>query len=61
MPRKIICPINPKAKEKFECQDCSLRDDCIQDLCDDFEEDVVKGAAKLGRKIAKVLKERRGI
>ncbi len=59
--KKIICPINPKTKEKFECIDCPIRDACIQDMCDDYELYVMKGAAKLGRKITKLLKERRGI
>ena len=59
--KKIICPINPKTKEKFECQDCKYQDACIQDRCDDFEEYVIKEAAKLGKKITKLLKERRGI
>uniref|UniRef100_A0A6H2A466 Transposase n=1 Tax=viral metagenome TaxID=1070528 RepID=A0A6H2A466_9ZZZZ len=59
--KKITCPMNPKTKERLECNDCPLRDDCIQDLCDDFEEYVIKAAAKLGKKITKLLKEKRGI
>ena len=61
MPRQVRCPINPKTKEKFECQDCLIKDACVQDMCDDYGELVVKEAAKLGRKIAKLLKERGGI
>jgi len=59
--KKIICPINPRTKEKFECRDCKLREACIEDICSDYEKYVIKGAARLGRRITKVLKERRGI
>ena len=57
----MICPINPKTKEKFECTDCSLKDACIEDMCSDFEEAVKRKAAKLGRKIAKLLKKKGGL
>ena len=59
--KKIICPINPKTKEKYECQDCPVKDACIEDMCSDFEKDVIRKAGKLGRKIGKLLKERRWI
>ena len=61
MSRKIKCPINPKTKAKFECFDCPLKNDCIQDRCDDFEDIVIEEAAKLGKWITKLLIERRGI
>ena len=61
MPRQIRCPINPKTKEKFECKDCKYRDTCIQDILDDLQQDFAKSAAKAGKNIGKLLKERRGI
>jgi len=59
--KKIICPINPKTKEKFECKDCPYRDACIEDILNDAQEKSMKMFAKAGKKIAKLLKERRGI
>ncbi len=61
MSRKIKCPINQKTKEKYECKDCKLQDDCIEDILNDFQQDCIKGAAKVGKQIAKILKEKRGI
>ena len=61
MPRQIKCPINPKTKEKFECHDCKYMDNCIRDILSDLEEDFAKRAAKAGKDIGKLLKERRGI
>uniref|UniRef100_A0A6M3JT85 Uncharacterized protein n=1 Tax=viral metagenome TaxID=1070528 RepID=A0A6M3JT85_9ZZZZ len=59
--KKIICPINLKTKEKFECKDCKFRDACIEDILDDLQQLFIKGAAKAGKNIGKLLKERRGI
>jgi hypothetical protein len=59
--KKIVCPINPKSKEKFECLDCPIRDSCIEDMCNDFEESVISRAAKLGKQITSLFKEKRGI
>ena len=61
MSKRIRCPINPKTKEKFECKDCKFRDACIEDILDDLQQVFVKGAASAGRKIGKLLKERRGL
>ena len=58
---RVTCQINPKTGEKFECADCPVRDACIQDMCDDYTLYVVEGAAELGRKIARVLKEIGGL
>ena len=59
--RKITCPINPKTKEKFECSDCKFRDTCIEDILNDLQQLFIEGAAKAGKDIGKLLKERRGI
>ena len=59
--KKIICPINSKTKKKFECEDCKFKDACIEDILNDYQQDCIRGAAKAGRKIAKLLKEKRGI
>ena len=59
--KKIICPINLKTKEKFECNDCRFRDACIEDILDDLQKLFIEGAAKAGRDIGKLLRERRGI
>jgi len=59
--KKIVCPINPKTKEKFECSDCHYRDDCIEDILDDARQESMRAYAKADNKIAKLLKERRGI
>ncbi len=59
--KKIICPINPKTKEKFECMDCKYMDTCIDDILDDAQEKSKRTFAKAGKRIAKLLKERRGI
>uniref|UniRef100_A0A6M3LH42 Uncharacterized protein n=1 Tax=viral metagenome TaxID=1070528 RepID=A0A6M3LH42_9ZZZZ len=59
--KKITCPINPKTKEKFECKDCKFRDACIEDALNDLQQDFIKSAAKAGKNIGKLLKERRGI
>lgn len=61
MARQIRCPINPKTKEKFECNDCKFRDDCIEDILDDLQQVFVKGVARAGKKIGKLLRERRGL
>ena len=61
MPRRIICPINKQTKEKFECADCKFRDDCIEDILNEMEDSFIQLAAKAGKKISKLLKERRGI
>uniref|UniRef100_A0A6M3LPI3 Uncharacterized protein n=1 Tax=viral metagenome TaxID=1070528 RepID=A0A6M3LPI3_9ZZZZ len=61
MPKRIKCPINPKTKEKFECQDCKFRDACIEDILNDLQQKFINSAAKAGRGIGKLLKERRGI
>ena len=61
MPRRIRCPINPDTKGKFECQDCKFRDTCIEDVLDDLQKSFVESAAKTGKRIGKLLKERRGI
>jgi hypothetical protein len=54
--RKIVCPVNPKTKEKFECYDCPLRDTCLEDILNDAEKKVMKIYAIAHRKIAKILK-----
>uniref|UniRef100_A0A6H2A5R1 Uncharacterized protein n=1 Tax=viral metagenome TaxID=1070528 RepID=A0A6H2A5R1_9ZZZZ len=59
--KKIICPINPKTKEKFECKDCKFRDVCIEDILNDLQQKFIKDAAKAGKDIGKLLKEKRGI
>lgn len=59
--KKIICPINPKTKEKFECQDCKFRDVCIEDVYDEQGQKNMRGWAKIEKGIGKLLKERRGI
>jgi len=59
--KKIICPINPKTKTKFECGDCKFRDTCIEDILNDLQQSFIKRAAKAGKDIGKLLKERRGI
>ena len=59
--KKIVCPINPKTKEKFECADCPYRDSCIEDILNDAQQKSMEIYAKAGEKIAKLLKERRGI
>jgi len=59
--KKIICPINTKTKEKFECQDCKFRDACIEDILNDLQKSFIRRAAKAGKDIGKLLKERRGI
>ena len=59
--RKAICPINSKTKEKYECKDCKYRDACIEDILDDLQQSFIKRAAKAGKDIGKLLKERRGI
>ncbi len=61
MPRRIKCPINPKTRGKFECQDCKFRDDCIEDILNDLLESFVKKAAKAGRDIGELLQEKRGL
>ncbi len=61
MARRIRCPINSKTKENFECKDCKFRDTCIQDVLDDLQQDFIKCAARAGKNIGKLLKERRGI
>ena len=61
MPRRSRCPINPKPKEIFECQDCIYKDTCIQDILDDLQQDFAKKAAKVGKDIGKLLKEKGGI
>ena len=61
MSRRIRCPINPETKEKFECQDCKFRDACIEDILNDLQYKFIKNAAKAGKDIGKLLKERRGI
>ena len=61
MSKRNRCPINLKTKEMFECYDCPIKDDCLEDICDDFRGYVVKGAAKLGMKISKILKDQKGI
>ena len=58
---KIICPINSKTKEEFECKDCKYRFACIEDILNDLQQVFIKGAAKAGKDIGKLLKERRGI
>ena len=59
--KKIRCPINPKTKEKFECQDCKFCDACIEDILSDLQQSIIKKTANAGRKIGKLLKEKRGI
>uniref|UniRef100_A0A6M3LHY3 Uncharacterized protein n=1 Tax=viral metagenome TaxID=1070528 RepID=A0A6M3LHY3_9ZZZZ len=59
--KKIVCPINPKTKEKFECQDCKCRDACIEDIYDDQREKNMRGWARTERNIEKLLKEKRGV
>ena len=61
MGKQIKCPINQKTKEMFECSDCPIKEDCLEDICDDFREYVVKGASRLGRDISRILRERGGI
>ena len=61
MARRIRCPINPKTKEKFECQDCKFRDACIEDILDDLQKSFIGKAAEAGKDIGKLLKERKGI
>ena len=61
MNKRNKCPINPKTKEMFECYDCPIKDRCLEDMCDNFSEYVIRGAAKLGKKISKILKEQKGI
>ena len=59
--KKIICPINSKTKEKFECIDCPYRDNCIEDILNDAQQKSMKVFAMANKKIVKLLKERRGI
>lgn len=59
--KKITCPINLKTREKFECKDCKYRDKCIEDILNDLQQLFIKGAAKAGKDIGNLLKERRGI
>ena len=59
--KKIVCPINSKTKAKHECVDCKFRDDCIQDILDDLQRLFSSNAAKAGKDIGNLLKERRGI
>ena len=61
MVKKIICPINPETKEKFECIDCPYKKACIEDILDDARQDSMKAYAKADKKIAKLLKERKRI
>jgi len=61
MPKRIKCPINPKTKEKFECQDCKFRDTCIEDIYDEQCQKNMRGWAKTEQRIGKLLKEKRGI
>ena len=61
MSKRIRCPINPKTKEKFECKDCKFRDTCIEDILDDARYKSMKIYARADEKIAKLLKEKRGI
>jgi len=61
MSRRIRCPINPKTKEKYECKDCKFRDACIEDILNDLQQSFIKRAAKAGKAIGKLLKERRGL
>ena len=59
--RKIICPINPKPKERFECKDCKFKDACIEDILNDMQKLFIKKAAKAAKDIGNLLKERRGL
>jgi len=59
MARQIKCPINPKTKEKFECQDCRLRDSCIEDIYDEQLQKNMRGWARVEKRIKKLLKEKR--
>ena len=59
--KKITCPINPKTKEKYECKDCPIRDNCIRDVYDDAEEECAKIWGKADRIVAKIMKGIRGI
>mgnify|MGYP001594940170 CR=1 FL=1 len=61
MPKHIRCPINPETKGKFECEDCKFRNACIEDIFNDLQQKFIKDTAKVGKKIAKLLKEKRGI
>uniref|UniRef100_A0A6M3KHQ2 Uncharacterized protein n=2 Tax=viral metagenome TaxID=1070528 RepID=A0A6M3KHQ2_9ZZZZ len=56
-----LCPINPQTKEKYECSDCKFRDACIEDILNDLQQSFIKKAAKVGKDIGKLLKERKGI
>ena len=59
--KKIICPINSKTKEKFECADCPARSKCIQDVYDDAGQKCMKIWASADREVAKIMKGIRGI
>lgn len=59
--KKIVCPINPQTKKKFECEDCKFRNDCIEDRLDNLQQSFMKKAAKTGKDIGKLLKEKGGI
>jgi len=59
--KKIVCPINPNTQKKYECQDCKFQDACIEDILNDLQQDFINKAAKAGRNIGKLLKERRGL
>jgi len=61
MARKRICPINSKTKEKFECNDCSVKDSCIQDVYDDAEQKCMRVWARADKIVSKIMKEKRGI
>ena len=59
--KKIICPINPKTKRKFECEDCKFKDNCIEDILNDAHYKNMKVYARADEKIRELLKERKGI
>jgi len=59
--KKIICPINPKTKEIFECADCLYKDTCIEDVLNYAQQKSMKAFAKAGKRIAELLKEKRGV
>ena len=61
MTRRIRCPINSKTKERFECNDCKYRDACIEDILDSLQRDFIEKVAKVGKKLGKLLEERKGI
>ena len=53
--------MNAKTKAKFECIDCSFKQTCIQDIYDDAGQKSMKIWAKADKKIAELLKAKRGI